>query len=576
MATGQNPYSSTKFAESNTSDDDSSPSIGVHSNFTAQQFGPDKIYDIITEGAVAGNYEIDLEIQWTNVTYEETNAEVAIFAAEGANINSLNASGGYVIVGNGSLDWASSTGTISFWIYWDTVGNRPWGQHTDMELRFSGSNLILDWGIGTDLISNTSFAAGKWYFIAMVWNENTNELWLYVGDEDIPPALDAYNNAWVSSVSTLSIIENNFMASRGGLDPTLGQGDDLRYWDIDRNLTELQRDYKTELNGSEAGLISYFKLNGNFADIGPGNNNGTSTGICTFSPDAPFDQAPTEEIKADIWDGSSWQTLFTDLRIGWNNISISSYLNSSEVIIRFKGTVETNDSFQDMWKIDSTLLEVWASEPAFNWTNYIFFTFLAIGILIPLTLVLKQRNKIKTQSSSTQTFVQKFGIDHQDITGKKILLEVDPTSDFYKTLVDFAAKSISENTPLQIFTRKNSLLHTKVSNENVQFFLMSPKISSLKHLTKKEVIVPMRDLSVLLYVITKTTKKGIKKSRIIIFDNLSDTILMCGFEKTYKFLRFLLESMSPKVTALFVFNHKELNKNFFTFFPIVPKISDFL
>ncbi|UCH31819.1 MAG: hypothetical protein JSV05_10125 [Candidatus Bathyarchaeota archaeon] len=554
LVAAQSPYSNTKFAESNTSDVDFSPSVGTHSNFSAQQSGPDNVYDIITEGLVGTNYELDLEIQWTNVTYEATNAELAILAEEGTNTHSLNASGGYMIVGNGSPNWASPSGTISFWVYLDTVGNRPWGQHTDMELRFYGGNLILDWGAGTDLISNTSFIAGKWYFIAVVWNENTNELWLYVGDQDSPPTLDAYSNSWYSFVSSLIVTENNFMASRGGLNPTLGRGDDLRYWGIDRNLTELQKDYRTELNGSEANLISYFKLNGNFEDVGPSSNNSTSVGTCTFSLNTPFDQASTEELKIDIWTGSSWQALFTGLETGWNNISISSYLNSSIITIRLKGAIETTDDFQDVWKIDTTLLYIWAHEPTFNWTNYIFFAFLALGILIPVTLVLKQRNKIKTPSSASQTFVEKFGMNNQDLVGKKILLEVDPTSGFYRTLIDFASKSISDNTSLHIFTRKNSLLHTKFSDEKVQLFLMSPKISSLKHLDKKEVLVPMRDLSVLLYVITKTTKKGIKKPRIMIFDNLSDTILMCGFEKTYKFLRFLLESMSPKVSALFVFN----------------------
>src|SRR3989337_1743727 len=86
------------------------------------------------------------------------------------NTHSLDATGGYMNIG--LVNWGSVTGTISFWIKWDLVGNRPWGQHDNMETRFSGSNLWLDWGASDSLTSGTSFIINKWYFIAVVWNES--------------------------------------------------------------------------------------------------------------------------------------------------------------------------------------------------------------------------------------------------------------------------------------------------------------------------------------------------------------------------------------------------------------------
>jgi hypothetical protein len=201
------------------------------------------------------------------------------------NTHSLDATGGYMNIG--IVNWGSVTGTISFWIKWDTVGNRPWGQHDNMETRLSGSYLWLDWGASDSLSSGTSFVAGKWYFIAIVWNENTNRLYLYVGDENNSPALDAQNSAWISAVSTVGVTQNNFMASKGGINPTDGKGDDLRYWNIERTLTQIQSDYKIELTGSETNLRSYFKLNNDFNDVGPNHNNGSGVGSYSFSSIVP-------------------------------------------------------------------------------------------------------------------------------------------------------------------------------------------------------------------------------------------------------------------------------------------------
>ena len=64
------------------------------------------------------------------------------------------------------------------------------------------------------------------------------------------------------------------------------------------------------------------------------------------SPDVVI-YPPSENIRVDIWNGSAWQNLFTDLTNGWNNVTITSYLTSPTLTIRFKGGTETNDLRQD-------------------------------------------------------------------------------------------------------------------------------------------------------------------------------------------------------------------------------------
>jgi len=46
------------YVDNNTSDVDSSPDKGTHSNFTAQQFGPDNIYDTLTESGLIADFKV--------------------------------------------------------------------------------------------------------------------------------------------------------------------------------------------------------------------------------------------------------------------------------------------------------------------------------------------------------------------------------------------------------------------------------------------------------------------------------------------------------------------------------------
>jgi len=312
--------------------------------------------------STTASYRLDLEEQWTDVDYSQTD-QLAIYARKGssAGTNSLAAAGGYMIIGDGTPSWGSAVGTISFWIEWNTVANRPWGQHENMETRISGSNLVLDWGATASLTSNTNFIVDKWYFIAITWNESANTLCLYIGDENNLPILDAYNNAWSSAVTSIGVTGNNFMAAKGGVGPLNGYGDELRYWNIDRNLASIQSDYKSVLTGSEPNLESYFKLDNNFDDSGPNHDDGTGVGDYSFSSDVPFTIPTTESIGVDVWNGMTWTNLLTDLTDGWNNVSVSSYLTSSTFTIRLSDGNQTEDTVQDSWQIDAALLRTGTS-----------------------------------------------------------------------------------------------------------------------------------------------------------------------------------------------------------------------
>ncbi len=65
--------------------------------------------------------------------------------------------------------------------------------------------------------------------------------------------------------------------------------------------------------------------------------------------------ASGESLDVYIWNGASWDSLITDLASNqWNNVTRS--ITEEIVTLRFLGTSEINDTTQDTWEIDCSLL----------------------------------------------------------------------------------------------------------------------------------------------------------------------------------------------------------------------------
>jgi hypothetical protein len=73
-----------------------------------------------------------------------------------------------------------------------------------------------------------------------------------------------------------------------------------------------------------------------------------------------LESGSSEPLMVDVWDGLSWNNLFPSLSVGWNNVSVSSYLTSSTLTLRFKDSYETNDKQQNVWRVDAVLLHLWS------------------------------------------------------------------------------------------------------------------------------------------------------------------------------------------------------------------------
>jgi uncharacterized protein (DUF427 family) len=83
-----------------------------------------------------------------------------------------------------------------------------------------------------------------------------------------------------------------------------------------------------------------------------------------------------EGLQVDVWNGVEWTTVISNLSSGWNNVSVSTYLTSSNFYIRFKDTIQDNDTLQSSWQIEGVRLHTWSTPNVidfeYQWTaaNY--------------------------------------------------------------------------------------------------------------------------------------------------------------------------------------------------------------
>ncbi|HKZ95212.1 MAG TPA: hypothetical protein VJ249_11640 [Candidatus Bathyarchaeia archaeon] len=171
-------------------------------------------------------------------------------------------------------------------------------------------------------------------------------------------------------------------------------------------------------------------------------------------------------------------------------------------------------------------------------------------------LLLKRRKNARPKIGKKITaFSEQFGMTHEQMAGRKMLLEVDPASDYNMALSGFVSEAKNSDEKLFIVTNRNSALHSVFSPaENPHFLILTSKTNYQQQVSKKETLLPASDLSVLLNACAKIQETQSNKTVNLLFDNVSDIILRCGFDKTYKFTRLLLEALSSsKTTALFVF-----------------------
>jgi len=153
-------------------------------------------------------------------------------------------------------------------------------------------------------------------------------------------------------------------------------------------------------------------------------------------------------------------------------------------------------------------------------------------------------------------FSKRIGLSHQELLDRKVLLEFDPTSDYETVVEDFVKESMANVEPIYVFTSATSTLHKHLAkNRAIKFFLMSISTSTIKPKSENEVLIPTNNTDLISDSIDKVMKTHSKANASIVFDGLSDLLSSLEPERTFTFLRHVLQALSSeKTTSLFLLN----------------------
>jgi len=153
-----------------------------------------------------------------------------------------------------------------------------------------------------------------------------------------------------------------------------------------------------------------------------------------------------------------------------------------------------------------------------------------------------------------EAFSKSVGLTHEQMLGRKFLVEFEPTSTYEKPIKDFVKEALANVESILTFTPRGSVIHTSLAEQPIIFFLMS-SVSAPKMITENEILLPANNTTLILDSLNKVLETHTSTNVCLVFDSLSELLISVGLEKTYKFTKYALEMLAPQwATALFLFN----------------------
>src|SRR5438093_1438822 len=171
--------------------------------------------------------------------------------------------------------------------------------------------------------------------------------------------------------------------------------------------------------------------------------------------------------------------------------------------------------------------------------------------------LLKSKVPVIDLTESSDVFSRTVGLYHDEIAGRKILLEYDPLSGYEKILRSLATEAASNFERVILFTRKDSPIHSTMEDEpGLRMFVLTSRVSYPKVESENVVLIPAFDSSLILDSMNKTIEAYAATPFTIIFDNISHQIFTLGTERAHSFVRQGLELMvSSRITGVFLLNY---------------------
>ena len=400
--------------------------IGTHSNFTAQQYGPDSIYDTLNEQDTATG----------NITYLNSAESYSATGQSSHNFNyALQKGSGdeRLVVVTVSWEDLEASATVSSLAF----GGIAMTKIADVTVGTGYSEYISLWYL---LDSSLPNSPGSYNIAVTVSQSITREIYIAVAEysgvrQSAPDDYDTNANT-VSGNTAITLT-----AAANGSIVVAGVGESgANVLTNTNNIANLQLQLLTS-SGSALGhhpdviegniTVGWNNLNTREGMAGavwqPSHTNyeldlevqWTNANYTLANEELCIKTGTTgaEDFEVDVWSGSGWVNFFADLTPdSWNNISVSTYLTSSNFTIRFKGGSEINDHIHDLWNLDAAILHVWSSIEATY--DYV------LGVNNPITSQWQVR--LKEYSSSGIARLQNCTISFHnstDGTSNQIVIE---------------------------------------------------------------------------------------------------------------------------------------------------------
>ncbi len=273
------------YVDNNSSDVDSSPNIGIQSNFTAMQSGPNGVTDTLTEGITTAAVP---ETWVSPFQYEGSGWSNAPYAYDKNNLTAAS----------------------------ESISKNKWSDY-----------LILD----TSAVSCHKIS----YIIN--WDPQIDEIQVSI-----------YNGAWINVYDGNGAGMNNVWTNQSFSETSVTKME-FRFHNGDKSDAHNAYVYEAQFLQSATPQNCRLDIEAQWTNV---NLTQPNQWLCIYGG-----TMSAEDIRVDVRNGSTWINLFTDLVSGWNNISVSQYVNSPTFTIRFKDGTQTSDPVQDSWQIDAALLQ---------------------------------------------------------------------------------------------------------------------------------------------------------------------------------------------------------------------------
>lgn len=127
-------------------------------------------------------------------------------------------------------------------------------------LEFGNGTML---GVGNGLIGTTTLNDNNWHHVACVVDRANSNIKLYVdGVVEVN-----VTNAFIGTANITTTTPLFIGKERNSIDYLESSIDEVRIWNITRSADDISRSKNCELQGSETGLIAYYKFNQGFASV---------------------------------------------------------------------------------------------------------------------------------------------------------------------------------------------------------------------------------------------------------------------------------------------------------------------